>query len=150
MIRSTYFPDTEELNKEVGGESCSQHLTDDENVTGQRTFKHDRHVASVEELHGITSALASESVTFDRNFDSETLKVDNDGKDYHSSNEVHHIWEAVSPECFTERTALVIPGEEKVEQGDDSTLELWAPAGVDSSGRKGLPNDRFTDVGGNE
>ena len=43
-----------------------------------------------------------------------------------------------------------MPGEKEVEKSDDSALEFAAAADVDSSGRKGLPDDALTNVGGDE
>lgn len=49
-----------------------------------------------------------------------------------------------------ESLALVAPGEQEVEESDDSTLELGTTASVDGGGGEGLPNDALTNVGSNE
>ena len=43
-----------------------------------------------------------------------------------------------------------MPGEKKVEKSDNSALKFAAAADVDSGGRKGLPDDALTNVGGDE
>lgn len=43
-----------------------------------------------------------------------------------------------------------MPGEKEVEKSDDGALEFAAAADVDSGGRKGLPDDALTNVGGDE
>ena len=37
-----------------------------------------------------------------------------------------------------------------MEQGDDGAFEFRTATGVDGGGRKGLPDDGFTNVGGDE
>ena len=41
------------------------------------------------------------------------------------------------PESLAESAALVVPGEEEVEEGNEGTLEFWSTAGVDGGGREG-------------
>jgi hypothetical protein len=55
-----------------------------------------------------------------------------------------------TPQSVAQSTTFLIPCEEKVEQRDDGTLEFGATAGVDGGRGKGLPDDRLTDVGGDE
>ena len=56
----------------------------------------------------------------------------------------------VTPERFTKGTALVVPGEEKVEERDDGALKLGSTSSVDGGGGECLPDNRFANIGGNE
>ena len=49
----------------------------------------------------------------------------------------------VTPERFTKGTALVVPGEEKVEERDDGALKLGSTSSVDGGGGECLPDDVF-------
>lgn len=140
------LPDTEQLDEEVLGEAAGQHLGDDEDVARERRLEHDGHVARVEELDGVRHALAAEAVRLERDLEAEALQVDDDAEDDRRREEVHDVREAVAPECFAERTALVVPGEKEVEECDDGAFELWPAPGVDGGWREGLPDDGFTDV----
>ena len=57
-----YLPNTEDLNKEVTGETCPEHLRDDEHVQHQHRPQHDRHIRGIEELDGVRSPLTTELV----------------------------------------------------------------------------------------
>lgn len=117
---------------------------------GKRRLEHDGHVRGVEELNGVRATLSTEAVALDRNFDAEALEVNDDGKYGKRSDEIHHVRETFTPESFAQGATFVIPCEEKVEQRNDSTLEFGAAAGVDGGRGKGLPDNRFTDVGSDE
>lgn len=49
-----------------------------------------------------------------------------------------------------EGVELVLLGEQKVEQGNDGTLELSTLLSTDRNGREALPEDDLADVGGDE
>ena len=83
----------------------------------------------------------------DGNFDSESLEVNDDGKDGDGSKEVHNVWEPLPVESLFESSGLVVPGEEEVEEGDNGTLKFWTSTRVDSVGGEGFPNDRLANVG---
>jgi len=144
------LPDTEELDEEVVGEALPEHLRDDEDVACKGALQHDGHVASIEKLDGVGATLATEAVALDGDLNAEALEVDDGGEDDNGGQEVHDVGQAVAPQCLLEGTGLVVPGEEKVEEGNDSTLELGAAAGVDSRGRECLPDDGLANVGCNE
>ena len=146
----TNLPNTKKTNKKVAGETVEQHLRDDEYVGGQSRLEHDRHVRGVEELDGVSTTLATEPVGLDGDLDTETLEVDDNGENNNGGDEVHDVGETITPECFTESTTLVVPGEEEVEEGDDGTLKLGAAAGVEGGGGEGLPDDGLADVGCDE
>lgn len=109
-----------------------------------------RHVGSVEELDGVSTTLTSESVTLDRDLDSESLEVDDEGEDGDSSDEVHDVGKSITVESFFECSRFVVPGEEEVEEGDESTFEFRSSSSVDGSRRECLPHDRLADVGSDE
>jgi hypothetical protein len=86
----------------------------------------------------------------DRDLEAEALEVDDGGKDGDRGDEVHDVGQAIAVEGLLEGARLVVPGEEEVEEGDDGALELWSTARVDRRRRKGLPDDRLANVGGDE
>jgi len=109
-------------------------LTEDKDVAGQGTLQHDGHVASIEELDGVAATLTSEPVALDGNFDAETLEVNDNGKNDDGSNQIHDVGKTVTPERLSEGTALVVPGEEEMEESHDGTFKLGTSASVDSGG----------------
>jgi hypothetical protein len=143
----TCLPNTEELDEEVVRESVEQHLTDEVDVTGQGGLEHDGHVGGVEQLDGVGSSLTSHLARLDGDFDSESLEVDDDGKDDNGGQEVHDIGQSFPVECFLERSRLVVPGKQQVEKGNDGTFEFGSSTSVDGVGGECLPDDVFTDVG---
>jgi len=78
--------------------------------------------------------LTTETIALDWNLNAEALKVNDNGKHSKSGDEVHHVGKTLTPESLPKGPALVIPGEEEVEKGDDGTLELRSTASIDSSG----------------
>ena len=80
----------------------------------------------------------------------ETLEVDDSTEDNDCGNQVHDVGEVLAVESLLERNSLVGPGEEQVDKGNESTLELRTTTGVDGGGGEGLPHDGLADVGGNE
>lgn len=144
------LPDAEQLDEEVGRETRSEHLADDENVGSESAFKHDGHVASVEKLDGVSAALSTESVGLDGNLDSEALKVDDDQEDDEGGDQVHDVRKTVPVEGLLESSALVVPGEKQVEKSDESTFKFGTTSSVDCGWRECLPHNRFANVGGDE
>ena len=78
------------------------------------------------------------------------MEVDDSGKDGNSGEKVHDVWEMGSVEGFAKGSSLVGPGDQQVEEGNDRAFELFATASVDCSRRKGSPDNRLADAGGNE
>jgi hypothetical protein len=150
VSHNIYLPNPKELNKEILGKTGEEHLANDVDVGSEGRFEHDWHVRSVEELDWVRATLAAETVALDWNLDAEALKVNDDGKHGKSGDKIHHVRKALSPESFSKGTAFVVPSKKKVEEGNDGTLKLRPTASIDSGGRKRLPDDRLTDVGGDE
>ena len=94
--------------------------------------------------------MASKTVALDRDLDAEALKINDDSKHGKSSDEIHHVRKALTPESLSKGTALIIPCEKEVEKGDDGALKLRSTARIDGCGGKRFPDNRLTDVGGNE
>lgn len=112
--------------------------------------KRGTHVRRVEELDGVRSALAPEPVALDGDLDAESLEVDDEGKDSDGRDEVHDVRETLAVEGLLERAALVVPGEEEVEERNEGALKLGSTARVDGGGGESLPDDRLADVGRDE
>jgi len=146
----SHLPNTKDFDENVIREAAEEHLREDEDVGGQGGLQHDGHVGGVEELDRVGSALSTEPVGLDRDLDAEALKVDNRGENDDGGDEVHEVGETTAPESLTKCATLVIPGEEEMEESNESTLEFWSTAGVDGGGRECLPDDGLANVGGNE
>lgn len=78
------------------------------------------------------------------------MKVNHSSKDSDGREEVHNVGKTITVEGFLESAGLVVPSEQKVEEGDDGTFKLGSTTSVDSVRRKGFPNDRFANVGSDE
>ena len=146
----SYLPNAEQLDENIIGETTEEHLGEDENVGGQGGLQHDRHVGSIEELDGIGSSLPAEPVGLDGDLDTEALEVDDSGEDDGGGDEVHNVGKATAPESLTKSTALVVPSEEEMEEGNESTFEFRSTTGVDGGGRERLPDDGLANVGSDE
>lgn len=149
-LKKTYLPNTKETNEQVVRETASQHLGHDEHVGSESGLQHDGHVGGVEELDGVRTALATEAVRLDGNFDAEALEVDDHGEHDDGGNEVHDVGETLPPEGLAKSTTLVVPGEDEVEERDDGALELGSTASVDGCRGEGLPDDGLANVGRNK
>ena len=146
----TRLPDTEKLDQEVIREARVQHLTDKEDVGGQSGLEHNGHVRGIEETNGVGSTHSTLAGRLDGNLNAEALQVDNGSEDDESRQQVHNVRKVLAVESFLQSTLLVGPGQQKVEQSDDRTLELRTTASVDGRGRECLPNDRLANVGRDE
>ena len=125
-------------------------MADQEDVGGESSLQHDGHVGGVEEADWVGTACASLSRGLDWDFDTETLEVDDGGEDNEGSEEVHDVGEILSIESLLERTLLVWPCKEQVEERNDCSLEFWSTASIDGGWGKCLPHNGFADVGRNE
>ena len=146
----TDLPNTEESDEKVVRETSREHLGDHEYIRREGRLEHDGHVGCVEESDGVGTALASEAVRLDWDLDAETLEVNDDSEHEDGDDEVHDVGESVTEERLSEGAALVVPGEEEVEEGDDGAFELGTTTCVDCCWGKGFPDDGLADVGGNK
>ena len=78
------------------------------------------------------------------------MEVDNDEEHSDSCHQVHQVGEVLSVESLTETPNFVGSGGKEMEESDNGSLELGSLSGVDGGRAERLPNDRLTDVGGNE
>lgn len=146
----TGLPNSEKLDQDVLREARVQHLTDKEDVGAKSRLEHDGHVGGVEEADGVGAAHTTLAGRLDGDLNTEALQVDDSGEDKKSSQEVHDVGKVLAVERLVQGALLIGPGQEKVEQSDNSTLELGATAGVDGRGGECLPDNRLANVGGNE
>lgn len=146
----TGLPDSEELDEDVLGEAGVQHLGDKEDVGAESGLQHDGHVGGVEEADGVGTAHTTLAGRLDGDLNAEALQVDDSGEDEESGQEVHDVGQVLTVESLVQSALLVGPGEEKVEESDDSTLELGATTGVDGRGGEGLPHNGLANVGSDE
>lgn len=144
------LPNTEKLDKEVVREARVQHLTDEEDVGAQSRLEHDGHVGGVEQANRVGTTHATLAGGLDGDLDTEALEVDHSGENEESGQQVHDVGEVLAVESLTKSALLVGPGQEKVEEGNDGTLELGTTASVDGRGGESLPDDRLADVGRDE
>jgi hypothetical protein len=113
-------------------------------------LQHNWHVGCVEELDGVGATKTTRTVRLDRDLNAEALEIDDDGEYSCGRDEIHDVGQTLAPECFAKGTALVIPGEEEVEERDDGAFKLGTTASVDGGRRECLPDDRLADVGGDK
>ena len=146
----TRLPDSEKLDKDVVREARVQHLADEEDVGAQSGLEHDGHVGGVEKADGVRAAHATLTGRLDGDLNTEALQVDNSGEDKESSQEVHDVGQVLAVESLLEGELLVGPGDQKVNKGDDGTLEFRTSASVDGGRRESLPDDRLANVGSDE
>lgn len=78
------------------------------------------------------------------------MEVDDGAEDGNGSDQVHDVGQVLAVEGLLEGKLLVGPGDQKVDKGDDSTLELRTSASVNGGRRESLPDDRLADVGSDE
>jgi len=78
------------------------------------------------------------------------LEVDDDGENNDGREQAHDIWEPLPPEGLAQRTTFIMPREQEVEHGNDSTFEFGSRANVGGGGGEGLPEDKLADVVGDE
>jgi hypothetical protein len=146
----TSLPDSDHLDQKVVAEARVEHLTDEEDVGGKSRLEHDGHVGGVEETNGVRTAHTTLARGLDGDLDAETLEVDDGAEDGNGSDQVHDVGQVLAVEGLLEGKLLVGPGDQKVDKGDNGTLELGTSASVDGGGRESLPDDRLADVGGDE
>lgn len=146
----TRLPDSEKLDEDVVREAREQHLADQEDVGAQSGLEHNGHVGGVEQANGVRTTHSTLAGRLDRDLNTEALEVDDTGEDKEGSQEVHDVGKVLAVESFVQSTLLVGPGQQQVEQRDNSTLKLRATTGVDGRGGEGLPNDRLANVGRDE
>ena len=146
----TRLPDSEKLDEDVVREAREQHLADQEDVGAQSGLEHNGHVGGVEQANGVRTTHSTLAGRLDGDLNTEALEVDDTGEDKEGSQEVHDVGKVLAVESFVQSTLLVGPGQQQVEQRDNSTLKLRATTGVDGRGGEGLPNDRLANVGRDE
>jgi len=135
------LPDSKKLNQKVLGEARVEHLADQENVGGECGLQHDGHVGGVEKTDRVGTSGATLAGRFDRNFNAESLEVD-DGCEYNEGcEEVHDVGEILSIESLLESTLLVWPGEEEVEERNHRAFEFWPTASVNGGGGERFPDN---------
>jgi len=60
----------------------------------------------------IRATLSTEAVRLHGDFHAEALQIDDDSEDSDGRDQVHDVWETLTPKGFTESTALIVPGED--------------------------------------
>ena len=151
MSRSlTDLPDTEKLDQKVVAELGEERLTEKEDVGRKSRLEHDWHVRGVEEADWVRSAHTTLARRLDWDLNTETLEVNDGAKDSDGGQEVHDVWQVLSVEGLAKSELLVWPGDQKVDESDNRTLEFWASSGVDGSWGEGLPDNGLANVGRNE
>lgn len=101
-----------------------EHLRDDVKIRDQSALKDDGDVRSVEEFDGVRRILSSVSGGFDGQVDAESLEVNDDDEDQHGRQQVHQVRQVLAVKGFAKTANFVRSRRQKVEQGDDRTLEL--------------------------
>lgn len=147
----------------VGRESLVDNLAEEVELRHKRGLEDNRDVASVEELNRVCSSSASLVLVLDGKVNTESLcsfskslptvtyLEENDNSENHnSSQEIGYVWQVLSVERLSQGSNLIGTGNQQVNQSDQSTLVLGTAGSLDSGWREGLPDNGFTNVGGDE
>ena len=121
-----------------------EHLRDDVKIWDQSALKYDGDVGSVEKFDGVRRILASVSGGFDGQIHAESLKVDDDDEHQNRGQEVHQVRKVLTVEGFSETPYFVRPRRQKVEQGDDRSLEFGSWLGGSRKRLKKYLNEEWT------
>jgi hypothetical protein len=123
-------------------------------------LEHDWHITRVKEFDRVGSLLSTVFVGLDRNLDTESLEVDNNGENEHSGHKVHQVWQVLSVKGFLESAELVASAKEEMEEGDDRPFKFGTFLTVRKKGDtfscvvcgrwERLPDNIFTDIRGNK
>lgn len=76
--------------------------------------------------------MTAKLVALHRNFNSESLKVNDNGKHDQSRQQTRQVWCMRSKEGFTHGTHLIRSGDDQVEEGQNSSMELSTTTSVNS------------------
>lgn len=144
------LPLSEKTDQDVGRGTVVQKLGDEVQVGNKSRLKDDRHVGCVEKLDGVVSLLSTVLLVLDRKIDTPSLEVDDNDEDQNSSQKVGQVRKILTVESLFKSLDLVRTGDEKVEESNDSSFELGTSTSVDGGRTEGLPDDGFTNVGGDE
>jgi len=125
-------------------------LGNDEDVAGKSAFKHDRHIRGIKEFDGVCEALATEAVALHRDLNAEALEVDYGSENSDGGKKVHDVGQTIPKESLLEGTALVVLGEEEMEECNNGAFELGSTTSVNGGRAEGLPNNRLAGVGCDE
>ena len=144
------LPLSEKTDQDVGRGTVVQKLGDEVQVRHKGSLKDDRHVRCVEKLDGVVSLLSTVLLVLDRKIDTPSLEVDDNDEDQDSCQKVGQVRKVLTVESLLEGLDLIGTSDEKVEKSNDGSFELGTSTSVDSGRTEGLPDDSFTDVGGDE
>lgn len=147
---SKLLPASEKADQWVRWESSEEHLGQEVEVGDQGSLQDNWDVGGVEKLDWVRSGGSSLSLVLDRQVDAESLEVDDDEEDKSGSQQIGDVWQVLSVEGLLESADLVVSGDQEVDQGDESSLELGSSSSVDGGWAESLPDDAFADVGGDE
>jgi hypothetical protein len=94
--------------------------------------------------------LTTGSVALNWNLDTETLEINDRGKNDNGGEDVGNVGKSISPEGFFQGAALIIPSEKQVEQCNDSALEFGTSSRVHSGWTERFPDNGLAYIGRNE
>mmetsp|Transcript_66406 Transcript_66406/g.185620 ORF Transcript_66406/g.185620 Transcript_66406/m.185620 type:complete len:379 (+) Transcript_66406:578-1714(+) len=144
------LPLSEKTNQNIGWSSVVQKLGNKVQVGNQSSLKDDGHVGSVEKLDGVVSLLSSVLLVLDGKINTPSLEINDNNKDQNSCQKVGQVGKILAVKSLAKRADLIVTGDEKVEKRNDSSLELGTATSINGGGAEGLPDDVFTNVGGDK
>jgi hypothetical protein len=144
------LPLAEEADEEVALELAVKDLREEVQVADEGRLQDDWDVAGIEELDGVGESLSTSALAVQLKFDTEALEIDDDEDDEDCGEQIAYIRRVLPIESLLQGVELVRLGQQEVEESNDGALELSALLRADGDGRETLPEDDFTDVGGNE
>jgi len=144
------LPLSEKTNQDIGRGTVVQKLGDKVQVGNKGGLKDDRHVRGVEKLDRVVSLLSTVLLVLDRKIDTPSLEVNDNDEDQNGSQKVGQVRKILTVESLFKGLDLVGTSDEKVEEGNDGSFEFGTTSSVDGGGTESLPDDSFTNVGGDE
>jgi len=144
------FPLSKKSYDEIASEFSSQDLGEEIDVANESSLKDNWNVRGVEKLDWVWLLEASHFLAAQRKLNSEALEVNDNECDNDCGEQVAKVWSILSVNGLLNTIELIWLGQQEMEQGDDSSLELCSLVGSNCHWGEGFPQDGLADVGGDE
>jgi len=119
-----FLPDSKQTDEWIGGELSEKKLRQEVKIGDEGGLEDDRDVGRVEKLDGISSSSAALFGIFDWDIDSETLEIDYNDEDKNGRQKICDVREILSIEGFFQGSDLVVFGDQKLNERDESAFKF--------------------------
>lgn len=143
-------PLSQQVNENVVGITSVEELRQEVEIGNEGGLQNDGDVGGIEQLDGVGTSGTSLLFVFDGKVDTEALEINDNDEDEDGGHEVGDVGEVLAIEGLLEGANLVVSGDQKVEQSNDSSFEFRSTSSVNSGRAESLPDDGFANVGGDE